>query len=612
MVGDTIVYQDSTRVVTARGDTVTVRDPTRNQDDIVSIGRVVYDVKTHEAMTTARAHGVSERRQSVDHRPPKPAPTRATPATHATTRPTRSTGWRVRITTCDDSFPALSLLGQRAQVRHQARAGRPPGGAVHCRRAGHVAAVRRSGSAHRAAERLADTAFRDQRAAYATAHPTAATSRMWATISTSTTIRISRRGSTGAAAPGASLDDPGWTRYSGIFRYHWLDRFVVGSFGLSYQTLSNNTTNTAISWQHQQDFSLTSHLEHEHELRDEHGDPADDVLQSRMPCWPSISSQLNYQQALGPAPTSAWAARRNNIRAARRSTGYFRRSACRRSRCSIGKWFTWTPSFSATNTRKPEHRPVRKLRLPVRGRPSARSTARAVQRNQRATTAHVRHADQDLRLHLAQLVPYLGPAEQLPRAGPRVLHAGRRPRHRDARATRVFSQTYNTSLDWNTGIDLPSLFAGQVEPRAERGDRERRPRRRLHDPHAVHRRQLRDAAEAPGVRPHRSRRRSTGSSPVSATSRASVTRSRRSSRSTTRRRRHQRSSSTQPRASRRSVRWPDCGRSRSRCRCPRTSRPSSRQAPMPIPTRRRKSRCCRSISIRSPTTSCERSRRIGR
>jgi len=53
VVGDTIVYQDSERVVRAHGDTVTVRDPTRNEDDIVSIGRVVYDVKTHEAITTA-------------------------------------------------------------------------------------------------------------------------------------------------------------------------------------------------------------------------------------------------------------------------------------------------------------------------------------------------------------------------------------------------------------------------------------------------------------------------------------------------------------------------------------------------------------------------------
>jgi len=53
VVGDTIVYQDSERVVRAHGDTVTVRDPTRNEDDIVSIGRIVYDVRTHEAVTSA-------------------------------------------------------------------------------------------------------------------------------------------------------------------------------------------------------------------------------------------------------------------------------------------------------------------------------------------------------------------------------------------------------------------------------------------------------------------------------------------------------------------------------------------------------------------------------
>ena len=66
-----------------------------------------------------------------------------------------------------------------------------------------------------------------------------------------------------------------------------------------------------------------------------------------------------------------------------------------------------------------------------------------------------------------------------------------------SRRTRSSPRRINTSLDWNTGIDLPSLLAGQVEPRAERGDRERRRRRCVHDPHAVHRRRLRDAAQAP-------------------------------------------------------------------------------------------------------------------
>ncbi len=128
----------------------------------------------------------------------------------------------------------------------------------------------------------------------------------------------------------ASLDDPGWTRYSSVFRYNWLDRFVVGSFGLSYQSLSNNTTNTAISWQHQQDFSLTSHLN-----MNINYETSTAIQQTTYPnpyaVLATISSQLNYQQALG-RPTSAWAARRSSIRGGRRSTGCSRRSACRRSR----------------------------------------------------------------------------------------------------------------------------------------------------------------------------------------------------------------------------------------------------------------------------------------
>ena len=163
-----------------------------------------------------------------------------------------------------------------------------------------------------------------------------------------------RRGSIGEAARGRSLDDPGWTRYSGVFRYHWLDRFIAGSFGMSYQTLSNNTTNTAISWQHQQDFSLTSHLNMNINYE------TSTAIQQTTYFNPyavlaMISSQLNYQQALGPA-NSASAARRSSIRVGRRSTGRSRRSASRRSRSAIGKWFTWTPSFSGDQHAEPERR----------------------------------------------------------------------------------------------------------------------------------------------------------------------------------------------------------------------------------------------------------------
>src|SRR5208283_4355591 len=98
-------------------------------------------------------------------------------------------------------------------------------------------------------------------------------------------------------------EDPGYTRYSGVFRYRVLDRFVNGSLGLSYETLSNGSTNTAISWQHQQDFSLTSHLNANVNYE------TSTAVQQTTYFNPYIvlaviSSQVNFQQAVGGANLS--------------------------------------------------------------------------------------------------------------------------------------------------------------------------------------------------------------------------------------------------------------------------------------------------------------------
>ena len=77
----------------------------------------------------------------------------------------------------------------------------------------------------------------------------------------------------------ATEEDPGFTRYSEHLSLHVLDRFVTGSLGVSYETLSNGTTNTAISWQHQQDFSLSSHLNANVDYETSTARPANDVLQ---------------------------------------------------------------------------------------------------------------------------------------------------------------------------------------------------------------------------------------------------------------------------------------------------------------------------------------------
>jgi lipopolysaccharide assembly outer membrane protein LptD (OstA) len=61
LIGDTITFNDSTQLIEARGDTVVLRDPAQGPDDVVSIGRIRYDIVRRmgrvENVTTAVESG---------------------------------------------------------------------------------------------------------------------------------------------------------------------------------------------------------------------------------------------------------------------------------------------------------------------------------------------------------------------------------------------------------------------------------------------------------------------------------------------------------------------------------------------------------------------------
>jgi lipopolysaccharide export system protein LptA len=50
LVGDTIVFNDSTKIVVARGDTVILRDPQQQAADVIARGRMAYNVELHRGV----------------------------------------------------------------------------------------------------------------------------------------------------------------------------------------------------------------------------------------------------------------------------------------------------------------------------------------------------------------------------------------------------------------------------------------------------------------------------------------------------------------------------------------------------------------------------------
>jgi len=60
LVGDSIIYSDSTKIIVARGDTVILRDPEQQAADVIARGEMSYNVELHRDLLTIRgraAHG---------------------------------------------------------------------------------------------------------------------------------------------------------------------------------------------------------------------------------------------------------------------------------------------------------------------------------------------------------------------------------------------------------------------------------------------------------------------------------------------------------------------------------------------------------------------------
>ena len=101
LVGDSIIYSDSTKLVTALGDTVILRDPSQQSADVIARGRMVYNIEQRRGGVTNIATQIAETGQNwfVGGR---------TATFVADTTRGKQTAFYVRngtITSCDDSIP---------------------------------------------------------------------------------------------------------------------------------------------------------------------------------------------------------------------------------------------------------------------------------------------------------------------------------------------------------------------------------------------------------------------------------------------------------------------------------------------------------------------------
>ncbi len=247
LVSRRLVYNDSTHVVAAVGDTIVLRDPARGED-IIGIGEMTYDVERREGRTrdvsTVASSGADWRVQAH----------RATFASDSSS--TRNTFWGRDgiITSCLDSVPhfhfqarELKRISNNVLVARPAivyvqdvpifwlpfifqdiRTGRRSG--ILTPRLGVAELVRNSPTYRRTVEDLG----------------------YYFAINDYFDARVSLDWRSSARE---TPQDPGWLGLEGAMQYRWLDRFLSGSIGVSQRRLSQGSSNFALSWSHSQEFS---------------------------------------------------------------------------------------------------------------------------------------------------------------------------------------------------------------------------------------------------------------------------------------------------------------------------------------------------------------------
>ncbi|HEY4671504.1 MAG TPA: hypothetical protein VIG78_05520, partial [Gemmatimonadaceae bacterium] len=64
LVGDSIIYSDSTKLIIARGDTVTLRDPQQQAADVIALGEMQYNLELHKGVVTNISTQIAETGQN--------------------------------------------------------------------------------------------------------------------------------------------------------------------------------------------------------------------------------------------------------------------------------------------------------------------------------------------------------------------------------------------------------------------------------------------------------------------------------------------------------------------------------------------------------------------
>jgi hypothetical protein len=238
-------------------------------------------------------------------------------------------------------------------------------------------------------------------------------------------------------------------------QYRWLDRFVTGRIALFRHAQRDGTTNTGLSWYHDQNFSQDSHL---------HGDinyVTNTTIQRTTAfvaaqVLGTISSSLNYTTKIGPASLALGG--QNSQHPGRKEVDRtFPTLSLSAPTIAVTKWLDWTPGFSLNTTQQ--------LNLDQAGEFTSRfftnsqglQDSVALKRSARQTSSNF---STPIRIGGFNWNNTFALTDNETNAPQTVVIQD--PNDSSLKTSRVFAKTFDTRIDWTTGFSLPGLLHGSL------------------------------------------------------------------------------------------------------------------------------------------------------
>src|SRR5687768_11470233 len=447
LVADSITYNDSTKMILARGDTVWLRDPQQAASDVIALGRMDYNVAARRGSVTNISTSV-ETGQTWYVDGQQAAFVGDTTGTGRTTFYARNGS----ITSCDDEVPdyhfqakEIKLVSKNILVARPAvlyigdipvmwlpfifqdmRSGRRSG--VLTPRFGISELFRNSPTYRRHAENLGYYfALND--------YMDAELSFDW---------RSGSRPSEG---------DPGWVRFNGIWQYRWLNRFLSGGLRTSHHAQRDGSSNTSVSWNHSQSFSQATSLNTNINFVTNTAVQRTTTFDPRQ-VLATIRSNASYQTQFGQARLSVGGSR-TQYPGRKQVTQSLPNFSISSPTIAVTPWFDWTPSFDLQNNQEFNIDQSGEFAYRYLQRPDGTTDSVLRKRDYRLTAANFSTPIKIAGWSLTTTFRASDTEQDYPSS---VVFVD--PADTAQRITRIFARRFRSDFDWRSGFSLPSIGQG--------------------------------------------------------------------------------------------------------------------------------------------------------